>query len=646
MKLNSILLLPLISSVTWGEQANFQAENNSDTTETNNSNTLANTLSSTNTKEQWDATPFCKMDKDEKIGPECDITISEINEINQHIRNDLVSLVQTDFFKYFKFDPLKKCTIWENNDGLCFSRSCAIDVVEDWDSLPEYWQPEVLGKLNDETNNVNVEGHKDSAFLDQLCDNNGKNKNNLDRLPLEDEDDINYYDINDFTSENAVLVDLSANPERFTGYGGQQAGQIWKSIYAENCFNVDDENEKCLAKDAFFRIVSGLHASIGTHLSNDHLNTETGQWGPDLDLFMARVGNFPDRVSNIYFNYAIVGKALWKIKPYLKELDFCSDYDNNVKSKILNIVSQLDNHIFDEDLMFKGEVDTILKDDFRRRFKNVTKIMDCVHCDRCKMWGKVQTTGYATSLKILFELDEADELSKQRVVNKLTKFELISLLNTFDRLSKSIESINNFEKMYNDRLTNEEGNNVASFFQNNFFKLLGKAKNTFGKLTNNSAVNENNKLDEIKHGELKKEKVSETEDEKKEEIEKEVPVSNKKRENDKSSNKNEALQKKNKATANKKNKYTDVKLPKKKQQSLAQDKDNSMRVRIKKAWDTEIHNYFEAIKFIWRSYLDLPRNLFKILLNSFVKLWNTFIGFTGYITEEDEEPFVYELDIQ
>lgn len=32
--------------------------------------------------------------------------------------------------------------------------------------------------------------------------------------------------------------------------------------------------------------------------------------------------------------------------------------------------------------------------------------MDCVGCDKCRLWGKVQTTGIATALKVLFELDE------------------------------------------------------------------------------------------------------------------------------------------------------------------------------------------------------------------------------------------------
>ncbi|CAL9731061.1 endoplasmic oxidoreductin-1 [Monosporozyma unispora] len=616
MKLDSILLLSGLTSLVVG-QDNSNTNNNNNNNSNNNSNAGSNSVFQQNLS---DLTPFCKMDKDEALGPNCDATITEINNINKHIRNDLIGLANTDFFKYFKFDPFKKCTIWENNDGLCFSRSCAIDMVTDWDKLPEYWQPEILGALSNDTNDETLsQDHKDSSFLGQLCDNNQNDKSTEKDFPDEDDDGMNYYDINDFTSEDAGLVDLSVNPERFTGYGGQQAGQIWKSIYAENCFDSsDNETEQCLAKDAFYRIVSGLHASIGTHLSNDHLNTETGEWGPDLDLFMMRVGNFPDRVSNIYFNYAIVAKALWKIKPYLKELDFCNDYDNDVKSKILNIVSQLDNKIFNEDVMFKGEIDSHLKDDFRRRFKNVTRIMDCVHCDRCKLWGKVQTTGYATSLKILFELNEADEASKQRVVNKLTKFELISLINTFNRLSTSIASINNFEKLYHERENQENNKGVAAFFNNNFFKIWSKAKDTLRETlngsTNDSSLTQGNLNDSIEP--------EPKEQQKEEEVKK--------------------LKKKEGQSSH----FVDLKIPKKVKKALT-GKDKSLKKKtIKEAWDMELHNYLEAVKFVWRSYLDLPRNIWRMIISSLTKIWNSFIGFTGYVSEEDKNPIVYKLDIK
>ncbi|QLQ81791.1 hypothetical protein HG537_0G00450 [Torulaspora globosa] len=517
---------------------------------------------------------FCTIDKEELVSPTCDVTFKEINEINGKIRKDLVSLVGTDFFKYFKLDLYKQCTFWNDNNGFCVNRACAVDVVEDWDNLPEYWQPEVLGGL-DKVNGTS--GSDDECkFLQDLCggaEGNGR----------QTEPDIDYCDVGDFVNSQAVLVDLSANPERFTGYGGQESALIWSSIYRENCFSPGEMGQS-LAKSVFYRLVSGLHASIATHLSNDHLNTETGKWEPDLELFMARVGNFPERVANIYFNYAVVSKALWKIKPYLSHLSFCNSYNQDVKSMIMNILSQLDSNVFNEDLIFEDELSSKVKDDFRARFKNVTKIMDCVHCDRCRLWGKVQTTGYATSLKILFELDDRDEESKQQVVDKLTKYELIALFNTFDRLSKSIESINNFERLYEIQAA---GGKLASFFQNNnFFKLLKKARNSIKESVQaiNSSINS-----------------SSSEDEK--------PI------------------------------FADLKMPGK----PAVKNTDQIENKWKKAWHTETHNVIEALKFIYRSYIDLPRNLWHLLLSTSNRLWNKFLGIQ-YLSEDDDG-VSYKLDI-
>ncbi|GMG56502.1 unnamed protein product [Ambrosiozyma monospora] len=74
--------------------------------------------------------------------------------------------------------------------------------------------------------------------------------------------------------------------------------------------------------------------------------------------------------------------------------------------------------------------------------------MDCVHCDRCRLWGKVQTTGYGTALKVLFE----EDLTQLDV----SKIELVALINTFDRVSRTVESINRFKKMYDEAMYDEE----------------------------------------------------------------------------------------------------------------------------------------------------------------------------------------------
>ena len=40
----------------------------------------------------------------------------------------------------------------------------------------------------------------------------------------------------DVESPDAEFYDLVSNPERFTGYAGQSAVNIWKLIYDQNCF--------------------------------------------------------------------------------------------------------------------------------------------------------------------------------------------------------------------------------------------------------------------------------------------------------------------------------------------------------------------------------------------------------------------------
>jgi len=46
----------------------------------------------------------------------------------------------------------------------------------------------------------------------------------------------NFCDESCYYSPNASYVDLSLNPERYTGYKGESAHRIWHSIYRENCF--------------------------------------------------------------------------------------------------------------------------------------------------------------------------------------------------------------------------------------------------------------------------------------------------------------------------------------------------------------------------------------------------------------------------
>lgn len=77
------------------------------------------------------------------------------------------------------------------------------------------------------------------------------------------------------SAANGDYIDLTENPERFTGYSGPPAHRVWASIYDENCFGVSesslnrpisesnllglnsDEGYICEEKRIYYRIISG-----------------------------------------------------------------------------------------------------------------------------------------------------------------------------------------------------------------------------------------------------------------------------------------------------------------------------------------------------------------------------------------------------
>lgn len=145
-----------------------------------------------------------------------------------------------------------------------------------------------------------------------------------------------------------VYIDLTENPERFTGYAGPSSGRVWKAIYEENCFDIvhqmtegcqtcnnimnlgeklidqskpsssqqqlkstkkqpispfaqvpnrkeelhqflnnlaeeadggmTSDDEVCLEKRVYYRLISGLHSSISIHICDEWFYRDTGVW--------------------------------------------------------------------------------------------------------------------------------------------------------------------------------------------------------------------------------------------------------------------------------------------------------------------------------------------------------------------------------
>ncbi|KAG4302271.1 hypothetical protein PCANB_001474 [Pneumocystis canis] len=443
------------------------------------------------------------------------IPFSLIEKIATEINPFLKSLTSdTDYFKYYRLNLFgTHCPFWGNENGLCGNHACMVDTLEE-SALPEAWNSSSLGKIRGLTvkQPYNHEGPTKFPLggalgtdTSELCVYEESEHSERDYCIPEDES----------TEENIVYVSLIDNPERYTGYSGPSAHQVWRAIYRENCFEVPYDfsdslikdfsstskleatvlqqknwemknngkrnymmhESTCLEKRAFYRIISGMHASISTHLCKEYLNKTTGLWELNSQCFMERVGNHSDRIENIYFNYVLILRALGKLRNYLKNYTFCEgDLNSNMitKYKVNELIRKITifPKLFDEKLMFDTLHDSqaiYLKNEFRMRFRNVSRLMDCVSCDKCRLWGKIQIAGFGTALKILFEFN--DSLHQNDFF--LRRTELVALINTFNRISSSINFIQEFHlAMYSNK--NKNSNRFRIFGHALYFQKIIK----------------------------------------------------------------------------------------------------------------------------------------------------------------------------
>lgn len=413
---------------------------------------------------------------------------STLDTLNDALSPSLKTITQeTDFFAYYRLNLYdQQCPVkaWDDETGTCGNIACAVNTLEDEKDIPVIWRAKELGKLEGpKAAHPGRQLQKERGSQRPLQGTLGEDVGESCVVEYDDECDERDYCVPEDESATAKgdYVSLVDNPERFTGYAGRD---VWDGIYKENCFSkelpVDGSRDKvdltnfyqaandlrhviqknspttdlemddeCLEKRVFHRIISGMHTSISTHICYDYLNQTTGTWGPNLQCYQDRLAAHPERISNLYFDYAILLRAVTKLRTYLKNYTFCSgdpSQDAATKSKILHLANTAAAHppIFDENTMFQDpDVSVDLKEDFRNRFRNVSRLMDCVGCDKCRLWGKLQTVGYGTALKVLFEYDEL----KNGENPPLRRTELVALVNTLDRVSTSLTALNKMRDM-------------------------------------------------------------------------------------------------------------------------------------------------------------------------------------------------------
>lgn len=462
----------------------------------------------------------CAFEPKAQVSDAC-ASYADLDTLNDGLYDRIHDLASnTDFFSYYRLNLYnKKCPFWNDESGLCGNIACAVTTVDNEADVPEIWRAEELSRLQGpkaQHPGKKQQKERSTPLLGELGEQVGESC----VVEYDDECDERDYCIpeDETSGGKGDYVSLVDNPERFTGYGGESAHQIWEAIYRENCFSrpqaakgvpmqgkpvfskfssnqaaaandlkqvlkahdrkqgpatsldAPELEDECLEKRVFYRIVSGMHSSISVHLCDQYLNQTTGQWGPNLQCYKERLHDHPERISNLYFNYALVLRAVGKLKDYVQDYTFCTgDTEQDVKTR--SMISELAKaipagpQIFDESVMFQDNTlsGVELKEDFRHRFRNISKMMDCVGCDKCRLWGKVQTNGFGTALKVLFEFGNGKPaIAAGHEVPLLRRTELVALINLLDKISAALKAVERFRNMMVDELESPQRRQTAS----------------------------------------------------------------------------------------------------------------------------------------------------------------------------------------
>eukprot|EP00873_Tetraselmis_striata_P016280 jgi/Tetstr1/436544/TSEL_002699.t1 len=349
----------------------------------------------------------------------------------------LEALMDKPFFRYFKVKMYTQCPLWPD-DGMCMMETCAIAECEDGE-VPLPWRLAESGQLD----------------ADVVCtlDKGKAGRGTVAEQPVDTTIDAgvrlklshvagwkgvdNPWMVEDGDDTEFIYVDLRRNPERNTGYKGEHARKVWGAIYGQKCFENIDAPDTCQENKVFYKLISGVHTSITTHTMPGFLLKH--RLGPDWAKPF---------VDNLYFSYLFTLRAVMKAGPLLEKLDF--DTDNEQEDRITQqLVRRLvNNHDlqaacpmpFDEGRMWRGQDSELKKEELRLQLHNVTAVMDCVGCDKCKMWAKLRMLGVAAAFKILFSVEDCMGAGGTGEL-VLERNEIIALINLLAQFSSSIEAV-------------------------------------------------------------------------------------------------------------------------------------------------------------------------------------------------------------
>ena len=403
---------------------------------------------------------------------DCCCDAETVDAANDGLLNSrLNALRATPFFRTFKVNLGNSCPFW-TDDGQCALRGCAVCGQCEPDEVESIWGKTAVEPVAPPATTASAAasfGHSSaspsafpaSTFASALSASAPSSTSEpltsrvkTGRLgpnfaEWTDDDDCLWIVQDADTPESSIsYINLQLNPESFTGYGGEAAHEVWRAIYDENCFSSGQMEDLCYEQRVFYRLLSGMHAAISAHIANAYpvsadidphadINEQPWLYGPSVAVYDEKLGSHPDRLNNLYFAFVFLLRAVNKATPTLLSFNYTThspvvDAQTTaaVRELLTNgLVTACDaTSSFDESTMFTSLDQLTLKRQFKAHFRNLSAILDCIGCEKCRLHAKLQVLGIGTALKVLFN---------ERPIS-LQRNEVVALLNTLGKLSQAL----------------------------------------------------------------------------------------------------------------------------------------------------------------------------------------------------------------
>ncbi|CAI2366328.1 unnamed protein product [Moneuplotes crassus] len=332
-----------------------------------------------------------------RFDPETDTEKTLLNKVNDEIHLPINQLTNTRFFKYFRANTLSSCPFWEAEMD-CITKKCVVENV-DTKELEKDW----------------IEGSNTYSISKAIAQP-------LSDVPPEFEEGSpnQWMSLED---EEFPFADLSLSKEEATGYNGSD---IWIKIHEESSSN----------NGPMERIFSGLHASIGMHISQYYAPFRSDDHYPNHTDFNRRVGFHKERLSNMFHLYHFILSAYNRLRLDMTANKF--DYapqnqtENDLVKKAMNkfdsVFTSTKFVAFPEELL--GEDRQEFFEAQTELFNSISKYIDCITCERCKLHAKLQLSGLSAALKIMYPQTNLEELSRN---------EIVGFFNLIRKVSNSID---------------------------------------------------------------------------------------------------------------------------------------------------------------------------------------------------------------